>query len=125
MKILSNKLIGLARRLRTVDVSPGVIKAARTTLELVLPLGWPESDAQIHWLIRNATGASEGRVTDLGELPAEAKSARIHVWLPAAETLLTSTDLPTRNRAKIAQALPYALEDHLSCVASMSYVYQL
>ncbi len=113
MKILSNKLISLVRRPRTEDVSPGVTKAARAMLELVLPLGWPESDAQIHWLIRNATGVSEGRVTGLGELPAEAKSARVHVWLPAAETLLTSTDLPTRNRAKIAQALPYALEDHL------------
>jgi general secretion pathway protein L len=35
------------------------------------------------------------------------------VWTPAADTLLLRAQLPTRSAAKIAQALPYALEEQL------------
>jgi general secretion pathway protein L len=42
-----------------------------------------------------------------------ASAEEIVVWTPAVETLLLRTRLPTRSTTKIAQALPFALEDQL------------
>lgn len=84
------------------------------TLELLLPRGWPESDGVIHWRLRGAsTAAAHGEVTELHQIPGMAAITRVHVWTPAAETLLTRATLPTRARAKIQQALPFALEEQL------------
>ena len=81
---------------------------------LRLPRGWPETDTSVYWYApdRNA-GEQAGRADNLSELPAFVRSAAVHVWTPAAETLLTRVNLPTRSRARILQALPYALEDQL------------
>jgi len=38
---------------------------------------------------------------------------RAYIWTPAGDTVLTSAVLPTRSQRKIAQALPFALEDRL------------
>src|SRR6266540_6567169 len=83
-------------------------REGRGRLELWLPLDWPREGAQPRW--RRVLGArvQEGRGL-AGLEPAE----EIIVWTPAAETLLLRASLPTRSAAKIAQALPYALEEQL------------
>src|SRR5215471_9338144 len=80
-------------------------------LELWLPREWPGADAELRWRRTESGGAvRQGSQRGLeGLAPAE----EIVVWTPAAETVLLRTRLPTRSAAKIAQALPFALEDQL------------
>ena len=85
------------------------------TLELLLPRGWPEHPGTIHWRLREGPGAApHGQVTELNQIPGVGAMTRVHVWTPPSDTLLTQVKLPTRSRAKIQQALPYALEDQLA-----------
>lgn len=77
---------------------------------LLLPPGWPERESDIHWWWRDDGHAYAATASSL---PPELRGARLQVWTPGADTLLTTTTLPTQSRAKIAQALPYALEDQL------------
>ena len=92
--------IGAAWRVRSVE-----------RLELWLPREWPGQDTELRWRRTGPGGAvREGSQKGLeGLVPAE----DIVVWTPAAETLLLRARLPTRSAAKIAQALPFALEDQL------------
>ncbi len=84
------------------------------TLEVLLPRGWPENRGIIHWRLRgDAAVAPHGQVTELNQIPGVSAMTRVHAWTPPSETLLTRVTLPTRSRAKIQQALPYALEDQL------------
>jgi general secretion pathway protein L len=80
-----------------------------TRLELWLPRDWPREGADPRWR-RIAPGerTREGR-----GLEGLAPTKEVVVWSPAADTLLLRARLPTRNPAKIAQALPYALEEQL------------
>lgn len=83
-------------------------------LELRLPPGWPESAGTLHWQwYLGGSVLERGEVQRLSELPAFTQGATVRLWTPAAETLLTETTLPTRSRARILQALPFALEDQL------------
>lgn len=83
-------------------------------IELRLPRGWPETTTSVHWHARSAAGAlHSGQADSIAELPDQARGARVHVWTPPSETVLTRAQLPTRSRAKIMQALPYALEEQL------------
>jgi general secretion pathway protein L len=86
----------------------------RDRLDLLLPVGWPESGDPVfwRWAPRGATPQS-GHTADLRQLPNGALRAPTHVWTPAADTSLTQATLPTTSRRRIAQALPYALEDQL------------
>ncbi len=96
-------------RLRTMWEHQG------NTLELLLPRGWPETGGVIHWRLRGAAGsAPHGQVTELNQIPGVGVLTRVHAWTPASDTLLTRATLPTRSRAKIQQALPFALEDQLT-----------
>lgn len=83
--------------------------------ELRLPRGWPEVDPAVDWRCRAADPAAEraGQAENLSQLPDEVRAAAVHVWTPPGETLLTRAQLPTRARARILQALPFALEDQL------------
>ncbi len=84
------------------------------TLELLLPRGWPEFRGAVHWRLRDGAGAvPHGQVTELNQIPGVSNMTRVHVWTPPSDSLLTRVTLPTRSRAKIQQALPYALEDQL------------
>jgi general secretion pathway protein L len=80
-------------------------------LELWLPRDWPNADSELRWRRSGPGGrAAEGSQRGLeGLAPAE----EIVVWTPASETLLLRARLPTRSAAKIAQALPFALEEQL------------
>lgn len=83
-------------------------------LSLQLPAGWPEGGVPITWWWRGADGAvRHGQAVQLAELPADLCAGRVWVWTPAEETMLAQIVLPTRSRARIVQALPYALEDQL------------
>jgi general secretion pathway protein L len=81
-------------------------------LDLLLPRGWPASETGISWCWRSASGETRIGQGSLESLPTPG-SAPVYVWTPATETLLTRTTLPTTSRAKLAQALPYALEEQL------------
>lgn len=90
-------------------------RAGAARLEIWLPGGWPalvKEGAQPRWR-RSAPGerAREGR--GLEGLDGHAMANDVVVWTPAAESLLLRAQLPTRSAVKIAQALPFTLEDHL------------
>jgi len=80
-------------------------------LELWLPRDWPREDAELHWR-RVAAGGAVRQGSQRG-LDGLANAEEVIVWIPAAEALLLHARLPTRSGAKIAQALPYALEEQL------------
>lgn len=83
-------------------------------LELLLPRGWPESRDKIRWRLRRGAGvAPHGEVTELNQIPGVSAMTRVLAWTPPSDSLLTRVTLPTRSRAKIQQALPFALEDQL------------
>lgn len=87
---------------------------ATGTLTLRLPRAWPAQEGLVDWWWTPAQGATEeGTVQNLSELPEAVRAGNVLAWTPGAETLLTRVNLPTRARAKILQALPYALEDQL------------
>jgi general secretion pathway protein L len=95
-----------------------------TRFDLVLPRGWPENGASVAWHLRTPAALNSGEVADLREIADGAASARVHVWTPTAETVLTHATLPTRSRQKIAQALPYALEEQvLDDPANLQFAY--
>ena len=94
------------------DNSP-VSRRVGLTLELRLPSGWPES-GELEWCLRKEGHIeAHGSVHALADLPADVRDAPVHIWSSAEDTLLTTTALPTKSRAKIAKALPFALEDRL------------
>lgn len=96
---------------RTVAAAPGTL---RDRLDLILPPGWPESGDPVSWRWAPRSEAPQaGQAADLRQLPAGALRAPVFVWTPPAETTLTHATLPTVSRRKIAQALPYALEDQV------------
>src|SRR5262245_54425884 len=97
--------------LRWLDVSAAWRPKASDRLELWRPREWPATDTELRWRRSEPGGAMrQGSQRGLeGLAPAE----EVIVWTPAAETLLLRARLPTRSASKIAQALPFALEDQL------------
>jgi len=97
--------------LRWLDVAAAWRPKGGDRLELWLPRDWPGRDAELRWRRTEAGGAvRQGSQRGLEGLPS---AEDVVVWTPAAETLLLRARLPTRSAAKIAQALPFALEDQL------------
>lgn len=95
-------------------VLPAFRLSDNNTLVLRLPPGWPEQEGEVAWWWgAGASAAKRGVVARLSELPAFTRGARTQLWSPATDTLLTRTTLPTRARAKILQALPFALEEQI------------
>lgn len=83
-------------------------------LDVVLPRGFPQSAGKLLWRWQRRGGDTQtGEAMRLSDLPGGATAGPVFVWTPAADTVLTEARLPTTSRAKIAQALPYALEDQL------------
>ena len=107
MKVKARALSRLAALGGTGTRAPG------GAVELWLPAGWPEVAGPIQWRRSGGAEVQRGRCADILECKRVAGGGRVHVWTPAADTLLTHATLPTRSRAKIMQALPYALEDQL------------
>jgi general secretion pathway protein L len=114
MKIDVNKMRrALANAGRSL-AGPASSSSAASLLEVWLPTAWPETPGHIHWRWRTAQGALQsGTVDTLEAIPAPARAARTRVWTSPMDTSLLRVTLPTRSRAKIIQALPYALEEQL------------
>jgi general secretion pathway protein L len=96
---------------RWLDVAAAWRPRGGARLELWLPREWPGADADLRWR-RTESGGAVRQGSQRG-LEGLASAEEIVVWTPAAETLLLRTRLPTRSTTKIAQALPFALEDQL------------
>jgi general secretion pathway protein L len=95
---------------RWLDLAAGWRPKGGDRLELWLPRDWPVADSGLRWRRSGTGGNKEGSQRGLEGL---ASAEEIIVWTPASETLLLRARLPTRSAAKIAQALPFALEDQL------------
>ena len=72
--------------------------------------------AQPQWMVCNADGhvvvnAVSG---DLAQATAMATGRRVVVILPASEVLATDSDAPAKGAAKLAQVIPYALEERVA-----------
>jgi general secretion pathway protein L len=81
--------------------------------ELRIPRGWPTTASLLRWHVPNGGTEGDGYANGLEQLPEHLRQLPVHLWTPAAETLLTHATLPTRSRSRILQALPYALEEQL------------
>ncbi|MCK9529633.1 MAG: type II secretion system protein GspL [Gammaproteobacteria bacterium] len=67
------------------------------------------------WLVQEADGGFlREQHGDLAEAGRAGTGLRTVVLAPAAHLLLTETDLPLKNRNKLRQAVPYAIEEQLS-----------
>lgn len=67
---------------------------------------------QISWRVDQAGGASGEN--DIDEAARHARGRQVIVLVPITDVPLFTVKLPTRNRARMAQAVPYVLEDQLS-----------
>src|SRR6187399_827102 len=72
--------------------------------------------AQPQWMVCNDDGhvvvnAVSG---DLAQATAMATGRRVAAILPATEVLATDSDAPAKNAAKLAQVIPYALEERVA-----------
>jgi len=76
----------------------------------------PSGDQRWSWLHLDNTGVAQGVIHSgpLADAAAEADGLRVLVLMPATDCLLTSVRIPGRNRKKLLQAAPYALEEQLS-----------
>jgi len=115
VKNLKKSSVSLAWLARAKSATaPPAARATGDRLDLVLPRGWPDSGSPVFWRWhRRVDKPQSGQVTDLRQVPEAARGARAYVWTPAGDTVLTTATLPTRSPRKIAQALPFALEDRL------------
>ena len=96
---------------RWLDVAAAWRPREDDRLELWLPRDWPGTDTELRWR-RTEPGGAVRQGSQRG-LEGLASAGEVVVWTPAAETLLLRARLPTRSSSKIAQALPFALEDQL------------
>jgi general secretion pathway protein L len=67
----------------------------------------------VSWSIKGSdvTDAGEGSLTEAAQL---ARGRRTLILVPAADILLTSVNIPTRNRQRLLQATPFSLENDLT-----------
>lgn len=83
---------------------------------LRLPPGPVQEDADppLEWLFSDPARAGHRVVRATGaEVAPEVGAARVVLLAPTEEVLLTEAALPGRNRQRLLQALPYALEEQL------------
>jgi general secretion pathway protein L len=74
----------------------------------------PEAPAS--WLIVDANGARSGPAHSgaVAEALALANGRRVLLLVPGSEVTLAEPELPLRGGARVAQAVPFALEEHLA-----------
>ena len=73
-------------------------------------------DAAASWLIVDANGARSGpaRSGAIAEALPLADGRRVLLLVPGSEVTLAEPELPLRGGARVAQAVPFALEEHLA-----------
>ncbi|MHB1950565.1 MAG: type II secretion system protein GspL [Acidiferrobacteraceae bacterium] len=95
---------------------PGGAAHAAEVARLVI---WLPPGAAPHvagWTLREPGARERTGAAPLSEIAGAIplpRGARIEVLTPPYDTLLASVSLPTQSRARLAQALPFALEDQL------------
>lgn len=68
----------------------------------------------MQWLRVDAAGEPTGPVTGvLSDAAAQAAGCEVIVLVPGPQVLLSGAQVPSRNRQRIAEAIPFALEEHL------------
>jgi general secretion pathway protein L len=74
------------------------------------------TDVEAEWLVCNTEGqvTVNSHVGDLAEAAPLALSRNVAVIVPATDALATETDAPGKNVAKLAQVVPYALEERVA-----------
>ena len=74
----------------------------------------PEAPAS--WLIVDANGARSGptRSGAVADAVPLAAGRRVLLLVPGSEVTLAEPELPLRGGARVAQAVPFALEEHLA-----------
>lgn len=80
-------------------------------LQIYIPENWIDAKGETPcpWVKRdNQANKIDGGLSPLKNVP---RDARVQVILPASRVLLTTVTLPARNRQKIMQALPFAVEE--------------
>ncbi len=78
---------------------------------------WPYHPGQLPaWMLTDDHGRAEGSVFqgEWEQCAAAAGGRQVVLLVPAADVLLTHASIPTRNRSRLLQAVPYALEDQLA-----------
>lgn len=82
---------------------------------LVLQLA-ADADSAARWIVVDSNGSRLGAPV-LGPLSAariDAADRKVIVLVPPTEVLATTIDMPVKSQSKIAQALPYALEEYVA-----------
>jgi general secretion pathway protein L len=74
------------------------------------------STAQAEWLVTDGAGARHGNVRSgvLADAVADATGRRVLVLVPGTDVLLAEPILPLKSGAKLAQVVPFALEEQLA-----------
>lgn len=68
----------------------------------------------VQWLRVDAAGTLSGLATaTLSEVATQAAGCEVIVLVPGPQVLLSGARVPSRNRQRIAEAIPFALEEHL------------
>jgi general secretion pathway protein L len=72
--------------------------------------------AVAEWIVMDGSGARRGNVQSgpLDLAPAAAASRKVIVLVPGTDALLAEPVLPVKSGAKLAQVVPFALEEHLA-----------
>jgi general secretion pathway protein L len=69
--------------------------------------------SKVSWMIKGGANPqmAEGTLADAAKL---AKGRRTLVFIPATELLITEVQIPTKNRQRLIQAIPFSLENELT-----------
>ena len=79
----------------------------RTYISAAAPFLWAR-------VSRQGKVKQQGEVQSLAELPSKLRSDEIYAVVPGEFLVTNEVSIPSRNRNKVKQALPFALEEKLS-----------
>lgn len=81
---------------------------------LIRPNGQNYASCDYVLIDQNNTIISQNSSDDLGSLQELATNHPMVLVIPSVDVLITSTQIPTSNKAKLRKAIPYALEEQLT-----------
>lgn len=99
----------LVVRLHPIPVNPTGAAAASGSS--------PQAAPQAEWLVADANGTRRGNVSwgSLSDVAAQAAGRKVILLVPGTDVLLAEPVLPLKSGgAKLAQVVPFALEEHLA-----------
>ena len=65
------------------------------------------------WLIANRRRIKKLHTDTLGRIARHCRNRKVILFVPTADVLLTQTNIPSRNKQRLRNAIPYALEEQL------------